>query len=77
LGHGHTTIKLELPLLVDATFCAGSAMIAFGAVLGKTTPTQLTWLMIGLVSYFTDRITSCCYVFMLCGVFLLQIQGAP
>eukprot|EP00882_Tetradesmus_deserticola_P015119 GHRQ01016097.1.p1 GENE.GHRQ01016097.1~~GHRQ01016097.1.p1 ORF type:complete len:343 (+),score=159.07 GHRQ01016097.1:214-1242(+) len=49
LGLGHTTIKLELPLLVDATFCAGSAMIAFGAVLGKTTPTQLTWLMIGLV----------------------------
>jgi hypothetical protein len=50
LGHGHTSIKLELPLLVDATFCAGSAMIAFGAVLGKTTPTQLTWLMVGLVS---------------------------
>uniref|UniRef100_A0A383VGY6 Ammonium transporter AmtB-like domain-containing protein n=1 Tax=Tetradesmus obliquus TaxID=3088 RepID=A0A383VGY6_TETOB len=49
LGFGATTIKLELPLLIDATFCAGSAMIAFGAVLGKTTPTQLTWLMLGLV----------------------------
>ncbi|WIA15531.1 hypothetical protein OEZ85_002165 [Tetradesmus obliquus] len=49
LGLGATTIKLELPLLIDATFCAGSAMIAFGAVLGKTTPTQLTWLMLGLV----------------------------
>lgn len=42
-------ITLELPLIVDATFCAGSAMIAYGAVLGKTTPTQLTWLMVGLV----------------------------
>ena len=35
--------------MIDATFCAGSGMIAFGAVLGKTTPTQLTWLMVGLV----------------------------
>jgi hypothetical protein len=25
-------------------------MIAFGAVLGKTTPTQLTWIMVGMVS---------------------------
>lgn len=49
MGRGASVITLEMPLLIDATFCAGAAMIAFGAVLGKTTPTQLTWLMIGLV----------------------------
>lgn len=36
--------------MIDATFCAGAGMIAFGVVLGKTTPTQLTWLMVGMVS---------------------------
>ena len=50
LGKGWPTIRLELPLVIDATFCAGAGMIAFGAVLGKTTPTQLTWLMVGMVS---------------------------
>eukprot|EP00878_Enallax_costatus_P018177 GHUV01019125.1.p1 GENE.GHUV01019125.1~~GHUV01019125.1.p1 ORF type:complete len:332 (+),score=73.11 GHUV01019125.1:241-1236(+) len=52
LGKGHSMITLELPLVIDATFCAGSAMIAYGAVLGKTTPTQLVWLMIGLVPFY-------------------------
>jgi hypothetical protein len=50
LGKGWPHIRLELPLVIDATFCAGAGMIAFGAVLGKTTPTQLTWLMVGMVS---------------------------
>jgi ammonium transporter Rh len=50
LGKGWPTIRLELPLVIDATFCAGAGMIAFGAVLGKTTPTQLTWIMVGMVS---------------------------
>eukprot|EP00775_Hariotina_reticulata_P008850 gene8850-9029_t len=49
LHKGLHMITLDLPLLIDSTFCAGSAMIAFGAVLGKTTPTQLMWLMLGLV----------------------------
>jgi len=44
-------IRLDLPLVIDATFCAGAGMIAYGAVLGKTTPTQLTWLMVGMVCY--------------------------
>lgn len=42
-------IELDLPLLIDAAFCAGSAMIAFGAVLGKATPSQITWLLVLLV----------------------------
>lgn len=49
LGKGWPSIRLELPLVIDATFCAGAGMIAFGAVLGKTTPTQLTWIMVGMV----------------------------
>eukprot|EP00877_Chromochloris_zofingiensis_P007162 jgi/Chrzof1/269/Cz01g09120.t1 len=48
-GHAATHISLNLPLLVDAAFCAGAAMIAFGAVLGKTTPTQLLWLLFLMV----------------------------
>lgn len=59
MSTGHRTIKLELPLIIDATFCAGSAMIAFGAVLGKTTPTQLTWLMVGLVRCCVRHCSSC------------------
>ena len=37
---------MDLPLLIDCSFCAGSAMIAFGAVIGKTSPTQIMWLLI-------------------------------
>jgi hypothetical protein len=33
LGSGARVITLDMPLVIDATFCAGSAMIAFGAVL--------------------------------------------
>jgi ammonium transporter Rh len=49
MGERHHTISLDIPLIIDATFCAGSAMIAFGAVLGKTSPTQLTWLLAVMV----------------------------
>ena len=46
MGHAHVhTIELDLPLLIDTAFCAGAAMITFGAVLGKVSPTQLTWLL--------------------------------
>lgn len=38
-------VQLDLPLLIDATFCAAAAMISFGAVLGKSTPAQLVWLL--------------------------------
>lgn len=39
-------IELDLPLLIDAAFAAGAAMISFGAVLGKTSPAQITWLLL-------------------------------
>jgi hypothetical protein len=43
------TITVDLPLVIEAAFCAASAMIAFGAVLGKTTPTELVWLIACMV----------------------------
>ena len=42
-------VVLDLPLFIDCAFCAGAAMIAFGAVLGKATPAQLLWLMVLMV----------------------------
>jgi ammonium transporter Rh len=39
-------IELDLPLLIDAAFAAGAAMISFGAVLGKIPLAQLTWLLV-------------------------------
>ena len=41
---GASGIVIDIPLMIDAAFAAGSAMIAFGAVLGKATPTQMLWL---------------------------------
>lgn len=39
-------IELDLPLLIDAAFAAGAAMISFGAVLGKISPAQITFLLV-------------------------------
>ncbi|CAL8464160.1 g3695 [Coccomyxa elongata] len=39
-------IELNLPLLIDSAFAAGAAMISFGAVLGKVSPAQITFLLI-------------------------------
>lgn len=44
-----SAITLDLPLVIEAAFCAASAMIAFGAVLGRTTPTELVWLIACMV----------------------------
>jgi len=43
---GHKKIWLDLPLMIDSAFCAGAAMITFGAILGKVSPTQLTYLLV-------------------------------
>ncbi|KAG2429545.1 hypothetical protein HXX76_010780 [Chlamydomonas incerta] len=40
-----TKIQIDIALLIDSAFCAASGMIAFGAIIGKATPTQLTWLL--------------------------------
>jgi ammonium transporter Rh len=42
---GLGVIEIDLPLLIDAAFSSGAAMISFGAVLGKVTPAQITWLV--------------------------------
>lgn len=42
---GSSKIQLDIPLLIDAAFAAGAAMISFGAVLGRTTPSQIAWLL--------------------------------
>ena len=47
---GHKKIWLDLPLMIDSAFCAGAAMITFGAILGKVSPTQLTYLLVLEVS---------------------------
>lgn len=38
-------ISLDIPLLIDSTFCAASGMITFGAVIGKVTPSQIMWIV--------------------------------
>lgn len=43
---GKSNIELDLPLLIDACFAAGAAMISFGAVLGRMTPSQITFLLV-------------------------------
>lgn len=45
-------VAIDLTLLIEAAFCAASAMIAFGAVLGKTTPTELLWLLFLMVPFY-------------------------
>ncbi|KAG7670855.1 hypothetical protein Ndes2526A_g01366 [Nannochloris sp. 'desiccata'] len=42
---GFGKFEVDLPLLVDAAFCAASGMISFGAVIGFASPTQLVWLL--------------------------------
>jgi ammonium transporter Rh len=43
--NGFGSFEVDLPLLVDAAFCAAAGMITFGAVIGFATPTQLVWLL--------------------------------
>eukprot|EP00929_Paragymnodinium_shiwhaense_P013440 TRINITY_DN121293_c0_g1_i1.p1 TRINITY_DN121293_c0_g1~~TRINITY_DN121293_c0_g1_i1.p1 ORF type:complete len:506 (+),score=55.64 TRINITY_DN121293_c0_g1_i1:98-1519(+) len=40
-GHGQYRVFLNMPLLVEGLFGAGAVLISFGAVVGRTTPTQL------------------------------------
>ena len=46
---GKHRIVVDIPLLIDSSFCAASCMIAFGAVIGKTTPAQIIWLLVAQV----------------------------
>nr|AAM17923.1 Rh protein homolog-2 [Chlamydomonas reinhardtii]AAM19664.1 Rh2 protein [Chlamydomonas reinhardtii] len=44
-NYHRTKIQIDMALLIDCAFCAGSGMIAFGAIIGKATPTQVLWLL--------------------------------
>ncbi|KAF5825901.1 hypothetical protein DUNSADRAFT_6068 [Dunaliella salina] len=69
LGTDQDTIRVDLPLLIDCTFCAATGMIAYGAVIGKATPTQLMWIMVALGAYLQmDRGSSTA---------LAQVQPSP
>ncbi|GAX80311.1 hypothetical protein CEUSTIGMA_g7749.t1 [Chlamydomonas eustigma] len=48
-GGKASSIIVDMPLLINAAFCAASCMIAFGAVIGKTTPGQLVMLLVAQV----------------------------
>ncbi len=52
---GAKGIVIDIPLMIDAAFAAGSAMIAFGAVLGKATPTQMLWLTTIMIPIYAVR----------------------
>uniref|UniRef100_A0A6S8NBN1 Ammonium transporter AmtB-like domain-containing protein n=1 Tax=Dunaliella tertiolecta TaxID=3047 RepID=A0A6S8NBN1_DUNTE len=52
LGTDQRTIRVDMHLLIECTYCAATGMIAYGAVIGKATPTQLVWLMVALVPGF-------------------------
>jgi len=43
-GHGGDKIMLSPESLVKGDFAAGAILISFGAVIGRVTPTQLTWM---------------------------------
>lgn len=42
---GFRYIEVDLPLLIDASFAAGAAMISFGALIGFASPAQMVWLL--------------------------------
>ena len=46
---GQGRIIVDIPLLINSSFCAAGCMIAFGAVIGKTTPTQTVMLAMAQV----------------------------
>ncbi len=58
-GKGASGISLDLPLLTDAAFCAASAMIAYGAIIGKATPAELLWLLVTMVRRFVVPVATC------------------
>jgi ammonium transporter Rh len=48
-GKHYPPLIVNVKKITDATFYAASVLIAFGALLGKTTPVQLLWLAVILI----------------------------
>lgn len=52
-SHFTQPILVDLPLIINGLFCAAAGMITFGAVLGKATPSQILWLVIWQVPFYS------------------------
>lgn len=58
-GTEWTRFPMTIRALIDGLFCSGAVMISFGAILGKTSPTQL--LIMALIEpwfYFANVVVS-------------------
>jgi len=72
-------IRVGIPLLIDSAFCAGSGMIAFGAVIGKSTPTQLFWILFAQVPLYALNQRLVIYTFKaldMGGTLVIHLFGA-
>mmetsp|Transcript_3351 Transcript_3351/g.7324 ORF Transcript_3351/g.7324 Transcript_3351/m.7324 type:complete len:554 (-) Transcript_3351:542-2203(-) len=72
-------IEVEIALLIECSFCAASGMIAFGAVIGKTTPAQIMWLMVMQVPIYALNQRLVIYEWKILdmgGTFVIHLFGA-
>lgn len=78
-GPKNDFIRIDIPLLIDCAFCAGSGMIAFGAVIGKVSPTQLLWMVFAQVPIYAFNQHLVIYTFKaldMGGTIVIHLFGA-
>ena len=76
---GSNRIVIGIPLLIDSAFCAASSMIAYGAVIGKTTPAQLILLVVAQVPLYAANQHLTIHVFKaldMGGTLVIHLFGA-
>jgi len=74
-----STLKLDLPKFTDGLFAAASVMIAFGAVLGKTTPFQLLCMAFLQVMFYAMNYWLCLLIYKaidIGGSLVIHVFGA-